>query len=295
MRDSSDNPYDLRDLQKDNESLSGLHTGKKKLSLWKYIQKRLNKRTELIVEHSGYELSFISPPIGPSNYTTAGKQIEEKGLFKPTAAETFSLFYEAYQKGGEGFNEVREILKNKRPFIWALLSYLPAPLPIYLLVTSMFPFYKGYCWLWMFNGNLYVPKGKGDYSNSIFIEDDPIVIKKKISMDKSELIERLESGDESVRFVPLGFKTGELTAREAAKHPYITALAGKEGAEKLAEILEKYFKEFYLGIPRNFNNEIVRVCSLRAGGGKVFLSSDSFGLAWLGYAFGTDKMTDRAQ
>ncbi|KPJ66436.1 MAG: hypothetical protein AMJ43_08145 [Coxiella sp. DG_40] len=293
MRDSPYNPYALRDLQKNNEGVSGPLTGKKKLNLWEYIQRRLNTRTELIVEHLDYELSFISPPIGPYNYITTGKYIEQKGLCKPTAAETISLFYKAYQTGEREFKEVREILKNKGPFLWDFLPYfLPSPLPF---LTLIFPSYKGYCWLWMFNGNLYVPKGKSGYSNGVFIEDDPAVIRKKIPMAQSELIEKLESGDESVRFVPFGFKMGELTAPEVAKHPYIIALAGEEGAEKLAEIVEKYFKEFYLAIPRNFDTEIVRVCALRAGGRKVYLCSDCFGLPHFGYVFGIDKMTGQEQ
>jgi hypothetical protein len=274
MGNSSNNPYDLRDLKKDNESFSGVLTDKKNLSLWEYIQKRLNKRTELTVPHSDSELSFICPPIG-GHYIRVGNKIDRKGLYKPTAAETVSLVYEAYQKREREFWKVREILKDNMSWLKLLSLLLPSP------------FSKGYCWLWMFTGNLYVP------NEGVYIQDNPPVIDKEIHMKKEELVEKLESGDRSVRFVPFGFKIEEQTPSELEKNPYIVGLVGEEGAEKLAEIVEKYFKEFYVLNFNNVDNEIVRVSALESGLFKfrrLYLCCDCFGWGY-GYAFGIDKMT----
>ncbi len=272
MTEIPDNPYDLGALRKDND-FSEVVPRKKKTSLTKIIQEWLNRRTVLIVPHLNYELSFISPPIGPGRYKKVANLIHQTELAKPTAAETISLCYEAYQKGQSEFLEVRDILKNKMSWLDLLRFLSPVPLP---------PSSKSYLLLWMFTGNLYSPRG------GAYIQDDPPIINKRISMTKSELVKKLELSDTSVRFISPGYKTGELTPSEIAKHPYIKGLATQEGAEKLAELVKDHFKEFHLLGPRNFDNEIVRVSALRSRFKKLYLDCACFGWA-PGYAFGIDK------
>lgn len=272
MTEIPDNPYDLGALRKDTD-FSEVVPRKKKTRWIKIIQEWLNRRTVLIVPHLNYELSFISPPLGPARYKKVANLIHEKGLATPTAAETISLCYEAYQKGQSEFSQVRDILKNKMSWLDLLRFLSPVPLP-----SSS----KSYSLLWMFTGNLHFPTG------GAYIQDDPPIINKRISMTKSQLIKKLELADTSVRFIAPGYKTGQLTPAEIAKHPYIKGLVTQEGAERLAELVKEHFKEFHLLSPTNFDNEIVRVSALRSRFKKLYLDSTCFGWA-AGYAFGIDK------
>ncbi len=271
MTNIPDNPYDLEALRKDND-LFKIVPSKRKAGLIKIIRESLNRRTVLIVPHLDYELTFISPPLGPGNYKNIANLIQQKELAKPTAAQTISLCYEAYQKGHGEFSEVRDILKNKMSWLDLLCLLSPVPLPTF----------KNSHLLWMFTGNLYVPKG------GVYIQDDPPIISKKVSMNRSELAEKLESKEQTVRFVPFGFKTGVLTYSEIAKHPYVKGLATQEGAEKLAELVKEHFKEFHLLSPTNFDKEIVRVSALKSRFKKLYLDSTCFGWA-PSYAFGIDE------
>ena len=74
----------------------------------------------------------------------------------------------------------------------------------------------------------------------VYIQDHPDVIDNKIVMEESDLVKRLEVKDRSVRFVPFGFKIGEMTSRQLAQNEFVRALAEEEGAEKLAEIANRY-------------------------------------------------------
>ena len=84
--------------------------------------------------------------------------------------------------------------------------------------------------LLVFTETLYV-------SNGVYIQDRPDFLR---FMDESDLIKRLERNDSSVRFVPFGFKIGEMTCSELAKNPFVIGLSGEEGAQKLAEVSGKY-------------------------------------------------------
>src|SRR3989344_8373258 len=95
-------------------------------------------------------------------------------------------------------------------------------------------------WLWAFTGNHYIP-GKG-----VYIAPDPEIRNGRPFMEESELVKRLEAHDPSVRFVPFGFKTGEMTPNELSRNPYILALVGEERAEKLVEIASKHKNKPYL-------------------------------------------------
>ena len=114
---------------------------------------------------------------------------------------------------------------------------------------------------WGFTGILYVP------NDGAYVQDFPNVLDSRIQMDKSELVKRLEANDANVRFVPFGFKIGEMTSRELAKNEFVKALTGEEGAEKLTDIADTYSRKPYLGA---FNrHEITRVPSLLSDYGKL--------------------------
>ena len=92
-------------------------------------------------------------------------------------------------------------------------------------------------WLWAFTGTLYTPNGA-------YVQDSPKTRNGMPFMEESELIQKLE--DPSVRFVPFGYPIEEMSSSELAENPYVIALAGEEGAEKLAEVADKHKRQPYL-------------------------------------------------
>ncbi|MDP1695576.1 MAG: hypothetical protein Q8L29_01530 [archaeon] len=210
-------------------------------------------RTELYVPHNGKTLTFIHPCAGPNTYVKVGEQIESQNLRKPTFAEITSLVHSAHQNLDNKYSEeIVHILK------------------------------KGY--FWGFNGILYV-QNEGAY-----IQDLPEIKNGRVSMDKSQLVKRLEANDSSVRFVPFGFRTEEQSLIDIAKNKFVIALAGEGGADKLAEIAEKFSKKLYVWSFNEVQGEITNVPAL---GDYI---GDWLGLGGLdcdgcvgGYAFGVSE------
>ena len=174
------------------------------------------------IPHEGKELTFRYPAYR-GNYGNIAEQIDKDGLEKPSSGKTASLVYDALQNPeGEDESEIIKILNNS--------------------------------WFCEFTGNDYLPKGKGDFQNGVILQDNPLIINRKLVMNKKDLIEKLfdaeefrvkgnpifVSKDRLVRFVPLGYKIGEQTWQKLAVNPYVVARYGKEGAEKIAKIASKY-------------------------------------------------------
>lgn len=182
-------------------------------------------RIEVEVPHQKGRVTFAYPAKGFGTYANVQKAIESDDLTAPTMAQTASLVYIANQNPNEPeFKDVTSKLNSN--------------------------------WLWGFNGILYVP------NQGAYIQDSPKIVNGKVAMDKSELVKKFESGDKSVRFVPFGFKTESQKVSELAKNAFIVALAGEEGAEKLAKVSESYRNSPYLWSFKNVDTEIARVSSL---------------------------------
>jgi len=209
-------------------------------------------RVEVEVPHQNGRITFVSPAKGPETYADVQEQIMSEGLIAPTMAQTASLIYTANQNKKEPeFNEVISRLNNN--------------------------------WLWGFTGILYVPN-KGAY-----IQDNPKVADGRVAMNKSELVKKLEAGDKSVRFVPFGYKLESQKASDIAKNPFVIALAGEEGTEKLAKISESYGNSPYLWSFKNVDNEIARVSGLRGycyGGYRLLVYGNDYVDGDNGYALG---------
>src|SRR3989344_4475274 len=191
-------------------------------------------RTEINVPHNDSYVKFVHPKYGPDTYANVKEAIEKDNLSTPTMAESASLLYEAFVRDNERkeleFNDVKDTM-NKR-------------------------------WLWGFTGTLYIP------NNGVYIQDNPEVRNGMPFMEESELVKILEKNDSSVRFVPFGFKTEEMTSLELSKNPYVIALAVKEGAEKLAEVADKHKnKNPYLFSFDSVDQPLIRVSALDSGGG----------------------------
>ena len=232
------------------------------------------------IPHQGGNRDFQYPAF-KGEYGDVAEQIDNDGLERPTSAETGSLVHDAFQNlKGESESEIIKILED--------------------------------AWLCEFTGNLYLPKGKGD-----ILQDNPLIINRKLVMNKNDLIEKLYdaeefrikgnpifiSKDRLVRFVPFGYKTGEQTWQELAVNPNIVAryLGRKnhelEGAEKIAEVASKYKKNPHLNSFNSVDEEQIRISALDSWGFSGGL--DVYGSGWCvgddGRAFGVCKDTEKSK
>jgi hypothetical protein len=181
---------------------------------------------EITVSHEGKDITFLAPYFRGSNYSIIRTEIEQAGLRKPTFAETVSLAYDAFVTDRENAysKQVRELMKSS--------------------------------WLRASNGILYVPN-KGAY-----IQDYPEFKNGQVNMNERDLVKYLESNDRSVRFVPFGYKLEYQTSKELENNPFIRGLAGKEEAEKLAKISDKFKNKPYVWSFDNVNEPQIRFACL---------------------------------
>jgi hypothetical protein len=207
-------------------------------------------KTRLTVQHKGKNLTFIYPKF-KGIYFYLQEQIERVNLKCPTMSQTVSLIHDVFNSEEEYSKEIKKLMKNS--------------------------------WFYTFTGNLYVP------NKGVYIQDNPKTKNWGILMEESELVKKLEKNDSSVRFVPFGFKIGEMSTLELAKNQYIIGLVGEEGANKLAEIADKY--KPYLWSFKKVNEKSTKISVLDFG--KVF--DDNLGINGLrgvcssGYAFGIQE------
>lgn len=190
---------------------------------------------KLIVEHEGSELTFTYPFLGDpreDSYVNLAKKIDRKGLGQPTIAQIASLIYASFQENGVYDYKIRQIMESTE----GLLG---------------------------FTGNLYIP------NEGIYIQDNPRIVNGNISMNKKDLVGKLDANDPNVRFVPFGFRIGHSSALELTKNPYVIGLVGEEGADKLSQIADMYKgingnpnKKAYIFSFENVDNEIVKVSAL---------------------------------
>lgn len=82
--------------------------------------------------------------------------------------------------------------------------------------------------LFEFTGNLYLPKSNEEINNGVILEHNPKILNGKLHMDKNSLVKRLRENDSNVKFVPFGYKTGEMHYNQIRKHPYIIARYGEK-------------------------------------------------------------------
>ena len=219
------------------------------------------QRTKLVAPHNGGELTFLHPPYGPNTYANVGLIIEQDHLKRPTMAETASLVHAAFNspKNNKYSKEIEDIIRQ--------------------------------AWLWAFTGTLYVTK------EGAFIQDDPEIRDGRPFMNKDSLEQKLNAKDPSVRFVPFGYKVGEMSPSELAKNPYVIGLAGEEGAEKLAKVAEKFRDKPYLWSFKSFDTTSVdttltRVSALNSKGLDHGLDVDgNHGSYRGGRAFGVSERT----
>ena len=220
-------------------------------------QYRITKGQTLIeVPHKDSILTFVYEKYGLDTYANVAESIDKEGLARPTMAETASLVHPAFtsEKEEPEFKDIKQTMKSN--------------------------------WLWAFTGNLYIP------NKGVYIQDNPEIRNKMPYMEESELVRKLESKDESVRFVPFGYQTESMYPRELAKNEYIKALAGEEEAEKLAEVADKHKNKPYIWSFKSVEQPLTRVSALNSSWGldlRLVVDGYSRGYIRGGFAFGVQK------
>ncbi len=188
-------------------------------------------KTEIDVLHKDTILTFTHPAYGQNNYSNLKELIEKDSLNSPTMSETASLVYQAFINDKEEkepeFNDIKKIMKDR--------------------------------WLWGFTGILYTPK-------LIYIQDNPETRNGRPFMDESELVKKLEQKDPNVRTLQYGFKLESMSSLDLAKNPFVIALAGEEGADKLAQVADTFKSKPYLGSFKSVDENLTRVSALYSYG-----------------------------
>ena len=138
-------------------------------------------------------------------------------------------------------------------------------------------------YLWAYTGILIVP------NEGLYIQDHPPIVDGMPNIDPNDLERRVEEGE--LRFVPFGFKTGEMSPSELGKNPYVHALAGKEGAEKLRQVAEKYPKNPVLLALTDTDRSQTRVSVLGSNwdGGRLDVNGNVHGNFRNGCSFWVQK------
>jgi len=200
------------------------------------------ERVELMgfdVDYKGKYLTFQHPLIGPGTYVKVKKSIETAKLGKPTMAETASLILAIYNSEDKPLGDF--IKKQLGDFMGQLRS-----------TDNQ---------IWAFTGILCIPK------EGAYIQDDPETRNRRPFMDKSRLVKILEEETskkvKTVRFVPFGYKTGGVTPLELEKNKFVIGLAEEEGAEKLAEVADKFKRDPFLYALESVSRPAISVCSLQ--------------------------------
>ncbi len=211
-------------------------------------------QTEIDVPHKDGILTYAYDKHGPGTYAEVADSIDKAGLCQPTMAETASLVHTAFHADEPEFDAIRQLMKGN--------------------------------WLWAFTGSLYTSRGT-------YVQDNPVIRDGIPYMEESELVKKLEAGDKSVRFVRYGYPTGEMSSIELAKNAYVKALAGEEGAEKLAEIADKRKQRPYLWSLKSVRKPETRVSALDSDKSfdwhGLYVYGDYRGSYGDGHAFGVNK------
>ena len=206
----------------------------------------------LTINHQGKDIGFGTPIVGPGTYAGVAEALrnQDVDLLQPTMAQTASLIHAGFNGDNKYSKQIKKIMKNH--------------------------------WFWGFTGNKWVPK------EGVYIQNNPEIVEGRVSMDKQDLVKKLESGDVSVRFVPFGFKIGKQTALELAKNPYIIGLAGEKGADKLAQVADKHRNKPYLYAFDNVDNELTRLSALSSDwvDDRLDVCGNGFDNGDYGFAFG---------
>ncbi len=222
--------------------------------------------TKLIVPHENTVVTFVYPPIGPSNYRKVGEEILNKEYRIPTGDETASLLHAAYFSDVRDeleFDNIRRIMDNINNCVW------------------------------IYNRSLWTDKG-------VYIVQDQGARGRSENFNENELEKMLKNGeningvrfskDKIVRFAPKETYTSEIHMKpeKLSKDGYITASYGQDGAKKLGEFVAHYQYHPVVFEPKSEDDEYnLRVSELVVA--SCFIIIGTFGNGETGYSFAVLK------
>jgi hypothetical protein len=204
------------------------------------------------IPHEGGEIS-LEYKVYKGNCGEVAEAIDGRGLIMLVSSEVASLIYDAWinPRGECEFNILDRMEKN---------------------------------WIWENTGRLYLPKEKGEIQNGVIFQDNPLIVNRKVIMNRNDLIRKLYdaeefrikgypspiliSKDRLVRFVRFGYKIGMQSAKDLEENPCIIGryLGRKnnelEGASKIAIIASKYAKDPFLYSFNSVNEEKIIMSGL---------------------------------
>ena len=189
-----------------------------------------------------FGLKFNAQRVGPMNLAGLRQADYGEEFRMPTMPELVSLVYASLEN--KDYKTAKEVINTLRSH-----------------------------WLTGNTGIHYVPEG-------MFVQDNPDLNQRRISMSQKDLESRLGShqekgvifsDDKSVRFVPYVFKRGSQSSLDLARNPGVIALTGsEEKAEMLAKASQHYRLNPYFYALSNVDSPQTRVADLYSyyfGGG----------------------------
>ena len=201
--------------------------------------------TKLTVDHNQGELTVLHPFLGPNTYRELQREAGSQGLKMATLPEAASVAHDAYvvDPKDKYSKEIQKTMTNR----W-----------FYTATKSLWVPNKG-VHVFPDDGSIELPEALGDRIGTI----SPNELEQFLAL--------LEGHSDLVNFAEFGFDTGRLgSSLKLATNDYMKALAGKEGAEKLAEVSESHkIKKPYLWAHQNVNEPLVSVSRLVSG--RVFV------------------------
>lgn len=191
------------------------------------VSERKHEIANFEVSHGEDKISFAKNPFGPGDYEAIGRNIMGLGLKVPVGDDTSSLLYSIYCGNPAKHQKVRDFLTMVKPIVWdSHLMRCPSR-------------------LWVFNQNLWTPKGV-----YVILDLQAIGVDAKLNVSD---IERMvnETGikeyggvrfsrDEKVRFAPVEtYKLGEHSPESLSTDGWVVANFNVDGAKKLGEVSSK--------------------------------------------------------
>ena len=204
--------------------------------------------------HQRKILTAVHPFYGPANSLSLQRQIRADGLDELGMPEVVSFVDEYFGGKGPQAEDVNQIMKKR---------YFRA-----------------------FTGILYNPEKRGwvTFTERPVFNDGSII-------DRDNLIQRVKKGDFYSHVSLAKAREGEIDWKKVAKHPYLRAFAGEEGAEKLARIASLHpTKAVYLFVPNvsGLKEPIARAAGLVSlwNGSTLGVDGCDHGDGGYSYAFG---------
>jgi hypothetical protein len=211
-------------------------------------------------------LVFDAQRVGPMNFADLRNADYDEGFIMATMPEIVSLVYASFEN--QNYDTAKNVIKTLRKGIIGN------------------------------TGILYVPDG-------MFVQDNPKLKNREISMNQKTLERRLGSHEErgvvfsdngKIRFTPYNYiKKTQLSSQLSTNTGIIALVGGKENAEKLSRASGHYRVHPYFDAFENLRFSLDRIACLSSDFFNNRLKINAYwdeGRAYEGYSFGVKKDTE---